>query len=63
MLSKNRMENNAEARVESLQAEIAAREEELARVGSVDEARIVERTLVPARGDVKILRYEIVWVY
>jgi hypothetical protein len=63
VLSKNRMENTAEARVETLKAEIASLEEDLARLADVDPARIVETTLVPTRGSVKILRYEILWVF
>jgi hypothetical protein len=63
VLSKNRMENTAEARVEGLKAEIAQLEADLATVADVDPARLVETTLVPARGGVKILRYEILWVY
>jgi hypothetical protein len=63
VLSKNRMENTAEARVEALKAEIAQLEADLASVADVDPARLVETTLVPARGGVKILRYEILWVY
>jgi DNA helicase HerA-like ATPase len=63
VLSKNRMENNAEARVEGIKAEIAQLEADLATVADVDPARLVETTLVPARGGVKILRYEILWVY
>ncbi len=63
VVSKNRMENTAEARVEALQAEIAALEAELAELRTIDPARFEETTLVPARSAVKILRCEIVWVY
>ena len=63
MLTKNRMENTAEARVEALRAEVADLEAKVAELGSVDAGRFEERPLVPGRGDVKILRYDLLWVY
>jgi hypothetical protein len=63
VLSKNRMEDTAEARVEALKAELAGLEEQLAALGAVDPARFEEKTVVPARADVKLLRYDVVWVY
>jgi len=63
VLSKNRMETNAEARVEQLQQEITALEAELQALAAVDPKRFEERTLTPARGGVKILRYDVVWVW
>jgi hypothetical protein len=63
VLSKNRMENTAEARVAALQAEVASLQEDLAALGQVDPARFQETTLVPARGGVKVLRYGLLWVY
>jgi hypothetical protein len=63
VLSKNRMENNAEARVQALQAEIAALQEELAALGQVDPSRFQESTMTPARGGVKVLRYGLLWVH
>ena len=63
VLTKHRMESSAEARVEALKAEIAQLEADLAAMSDVDPARLVEATLVPARGGVKILKYEILWVY
>ena len=62
-LSKNRMEGNAEARVEVLQAELAELEAELKALTSVDPVRFEERDLVPSRTDVKVLRYDVLWVY
>jgi Helicase HerA, central domain len=62
-LSKNRMEGNAEARVEALQAELTELEGELRVLTSVDPARFEERDLVPSRTDVKVLRYDVLWVY
>ncbi len=63
VLSKNRMENNLEARVEALKAEIEGAEADLAKLVAVDPARFERRTLVPGRGDVKVLRYDVLWVY
>lgn len=61
--SKNRMEDNAEARVEALRQEIAALETDIAGASDVDPARFEEKTLVPTKTSTKILRYDIVWVY
>jgi hypothetical protein len=61
--SKNRMEDNAEARVAALQQEIAGIEAEIARASEIDPARFEEKTLVPAKTSTKLLRYDIVWVY
>jgi hypothetical protein len=63
VLSKNRMEGTAESRVEALKAEIADLEQELASRTSVDPGRLQSTTVVPARTQVKLLRYGIVWVY
>jgi hypothetical protein len=61
--SKNRMEDNAEARVEALKQEIAGIEAEIAGASEIDPARFEERTLVPTKASTKLLRYDIVWVY
>jgi len=63
VLSKNRMENNAEARVESLRAEIATLAEQVQQLSDVDPARFEQKQIVPAKTDVKLLRYDVVWVY
>ncbi len=63
ILSKNRMEDNAEARVAALQAEVAALEGQLESASTVDPARFDEETVVPSRTGVKILRYDVLWVY
>jgi hypothetical protein len=62
VLSKNRMENNAEARVEALRAEVEELKRQLAEAQTVDPARFEEETVVPARTAVKILRYDLVWI-
>jgi hypothetical protein len=63
VLTKNRMENNAESRVEGLSAEIADLESQLQAQSSVDPGRFEARDLVPGKGDVTILRCDVVWVY
>ncbi len=63
VLTKNRMEDTAEARLAALQAEVAELGQALASATSVDPQRLVEETLLPARGGVKLLRCELVWVY
>ena len=61
--SKNRMEDNAEARVDALRQEIAAIEGEIAAAGDIDPTRFEEKALIPTKTATKLLRYEIVWVY
>ena len=63
VVSKNRMEGTAEARVEALKAEIADLEQQLAAYSAVDPERLQSTTVVPTRTQVKLLRYGIVWVY
>ena len=63
VLSKNRMENAAEARVAGLKSEIKSLEEQLATFSSVDPSRFESRVLVPSRTNVKVLRTALLWVY
>ncbi len=63
VLTKNRMENTAESRVEALRAEVAELEGELGGPGGIDPERLQPRAVVPGRNDVKVLRYDLVWVY
>lgn len=63
VLSKNRMENTAEARVETLRTEVAQLESQLGSYATVDPAGLQSQDLVPARGGVKVLRYDLLWVY
>jgi len=63
VLSKNRLENTAEARVEALRAEVADLESRLGDTAAVDPARFEEKEIVPGKGDVKILRYDVLWIY
>jgi hypothetical protein len=62
VLSKNRLENNAEARVAGLRAEVADLQAQLEAARAVDPARFSEETEVPSRSAVKVLRYDLVWV-
>jgi hypothetical protein len=59
-MTKNRMENTAEAKVEGLQAEIADLEAQLATGSAPDPSRFEEKATAPS---VKLLRYDAVWVY
>jgi hypothetical protein len=63
VLSKNRMENAAEARVAALRAEIKSLEDQLAAFNAVDPSRFESRVLVPSRANVKVLRTALLWVY
>jgi hypothetical protein len=63
VLTKNRMENTAEARVAGLKTEIAALESDLSRITSVDAGRFEPRTVIPSRTQVKLLRSALLWVY
>ena len=61
--SKNRMEDNAESRVEVLKHEIAEIETATDDAGDVDPTRFEQKTVSPTRTATRLLRYEIVWVY
>jgi hypothetical protein len=63
VLSKNRMENAAEARVAGLKSEVAALEKDLSTFTSVDPGRFEPRTIIPSRTQVKLLRSALLWVY
>jgi hypothetical protein len=63
VLTRNRLEDKAETRLATLQAEVQALERELAGMTEVDAGRLQGETLTPIRGGVKIFRYDLVWVY
>jgi hypothetical protein len=63
VLTKDRLEDSAEARVATLEAEIAELEVELKKLTEVDPARFEEQRSVPGRAAVKVLRYALVWCY
>jgi hypothetical protein len=63
VLTKNRLEDKAETRLATLNAEVQALERELTEATEVDAGRLTAETVTPARGGVKVLRYDLVWVY
>ncbi len=63
VLSKNRMEGTTAQRKEKLQSEIKDIEEQLAELEEVDPARFESRTVKPAKTDVSLIRYDVVWLY
>jgi hypothetical protein len=63
VLTKNRMEDTAEARLEALRAEVADLEQKLAETSAINPARLEETQVTPVRGGVQLLREELVWVY
>jgi hypothetical protein len=63
VLSKNRMENEAEERVAGLKAEVEALDGKVTGLMVVDASRFEQREIEPVKSDVKILRYDLVWVY
>jgi hypothetical protein len=63
VLSRNRMENQAEDRVERLKSEVAQLDQKVTSLMVIDDARFEQRPLLPVKSDVKVLRYDIVWVY
>jgi hypothetical protein len=48
--------------VSALEQEIVDLDKELQELQGVDPARFESRPLVPARGDVKLLRFDLVWI-
>jgi hypothetical protein len=63
ILSKNRMENTAEARVETMDKQIQDLQSELQELQTVDPSRFEQRNVKPAKTDVSLVRYDIAWVY
>jgi len=63
VLTKNRMEDTAEARLAALGSEVAALEDQLRAFVEIDPARFEELEAAPVRGGVTLLRQELVWVY
>jgi hypothetical protein len=62
VLSKQRMESTTRNRIESLQAEVAQLESDLESLTSVDPLRFETRTVKPARTDISVIRYDILWM-
>ncbi|MGE5052125.1 MAG: hypothetical protein ACM3KI_11570 [Bacillota bacterium] len=63
VLTKNRMENTAEQRRASLEAQLQDLQQQLAEVSAPDPSRFERRVIKPAKTDVSIIRYDIAWVY
>ena len=63
VLSKNRMEDTAEGRVDQLEADVAALKSQIDALAQVDPSRFEQRVVKPSASDVALLRYDILWVY
>jgi hypothetical protein len=63
VLTKDRLEDKAEVRLQAVVAEVAELERQLKDLAEVDPQRLREETLSPARGGVKVLRQDLVWVH
>jgi hypothetical protein len=63
VLNQDRMEDAAEARVQQIRAEVAELDRQVTGMMVVDATRFEERTVAPARKDVDVLRYDLLWVY
>jgi hypothetical protein len=63
VLNKDRMEGAAESRVEQLRAEVEELDRQVTGLMVVDSSRFEKKTLTPARKDVDLLRYDLLWVY
>jgi hypothetical protein len=63
VLTRNRMENEAEQKVEDLRAEVAELDQKVTGLMVVDSSRFEQRPIAPVKSDVKVLRFDLVWVY
>jgi hypothetical protein len=63
VLTKNRMENTSEARADQLEAEVKSLEEQISALSLVDPSRFEQRLVKPAKTDVALIRYDLLWVY
>ncbi len=63
VLSKNRMENTAEQRKQTLQVQLDELRRQREELDAPDITRFERRTIKPAKTDVSIVRYDIAWVY
>src|SRR5690606_18876644 len=61
VLTKNRMENTAESRRKALEAQLAELKQEREQLDAPDTGRFERRTVKPAKTDVSIVRYDVVW--
>lgn len=63
VLTKNRMENTSEARAGQLEAEVKALQDQIGTLSTVDPSRFEQRLIKPAKTDVALIRYDLLWVY
>jgi hypothetical protein len=63
VFSRQRSESKARARAEQQRTEISVLESELYEVTRVDASRFERRSIKPARSDVSVIKYGIVWIY
>ncbi len=63
VLSKSRMESTAAARIEQLEAEVAALEGDVRALSEIDTSRFEQRLIKPTSTNVALLRYRLIWIY
>jgi hypothetical protein len=63
VLNQDRMEDAAEGKVGQLKAEVAELDRQVTALMVVDSARFEQKTVAPAKRDVDLLRYDLLWVY
>jgi hypothetical protein len=63
VLTKNRMENTAESRKAAFEAQLSEARQLLDELSAPDISRFERRVIKPAKTDVSIVRYDVVWVY
>ncbi|MGH2609039.1 MAG: hypothetical protein ACRDHF_08105, partial [Tepidiformaceae bacterium] len=63
VLTKNRMENTAESRKASLEAQLAELRAQREELDAPDTSRFERRVIKPAKTDVSIIRFDVAWVY
>jgi len=63
VLTKNRMENTAERKKDALATQLAALRLQLDELRVPDPSRFERRLVKPAKTDVAIIKYDIVWAY
>ncbi|MEX0782759.1 MAG: helicase HerA-like domain-containing protein [Dehalococcoidia bacterium] len=63
VLTKNRMENTAESRKASMEAQLGELKVQRDELDAPDTSRFERRVIKPAKTDVSIIRFDIAWVY
>ena len=49
--------------MERLKSEVAQLDQKVTSLMVIDDARFEQRPILPVKSDVKVLRYDVVWVY